>query len=92
MMLPERLAETFQRSPAPNRPTAVRPSPDAMARTVSDGEARSGKSEPLVEAASSMPDGGENAPTRTRQGAKPAYSTQAAEILPGSSFPEPPKS
>jgi hypothetical protein len=92
MMLPETAAEKFHRSPEPNTPAAVRPSPEARPRTVSEGDARSGNSEPLVEVASSIPEGGEKAPIRNRSGAKPAYSTQAAEILPGSSTPDPPKS
>ena len=93
MMLPVMAAVPVQLSPLASRATAVRPSPPAMARTVSEGEARSTNSEPLVDTASSRPAGGEKAPMRSfRLATGKPYCTQAALILPASSVPDPPKS
>ena len=93
MTLPVMAAVPVQLSPPASRAMDVRPSPAAMARTVSAGEARSTNSEPLVETASSRPDGGEKAPMRSfRPATGKPYCTQAALILAASSVPEPPNS
>jgi hypothetical protein len=81
-----------QRSPLPASCRPVRRSPPARVRAISAGEGRSRNSMPLVEVASAMPTSGAKAPTRSRIGSRPAYSTHSSWILPASSEPVPPKS
>jgi hypothetical protein len=71
--LPVTAAAANQRSPLPKIEPAVRPSPAFMLRTASTGAARSAKTDPLEEPASSRPLFGEKAPALIFHRPKPLY-------------------